>query len=135
MFEYITLVDYLRRYQNDLVLIVAMDEASQSLIGELKVYLSARGSRIRELGFRDSYAAVLYQDYLIYEEMSNNSAVEKHWSEGESLNYHGVPILRIKLSYCLPQFCIMPESLWRRAFVKSTVLIISLYSYLTPFTM
>jgi len=89
VFEYITLVDYLRRYQNDLVLIVVMDEASQSLTGELKEYLSARGSRIRELGFRDSYAAVLYQDYLIYEDMSNHSAVEKHWSEGERFNYPG----------------------------------------------
>jgi hypothetical protein len=89
MFEYITLVDYLRRYQNDLVLIVALSEASRSLTGELKEYLSARGSQIRELGYRDSYAAVLYQDYLIYEEMSNHSAVENHWSEGERLDYPG----------------------------------------------
>jgi len=89
MFEYITMVDYLRRYKDDLVLIVAMDEASQSLTGELKEYLSARGSRIRELGFRDSYAAVLYQDHLIYEEMSDHSAVEKHWSEGERLDFPG----------------------------------------------
>jgi len=89
MFEYITLVDYLRRYQNDLVLIVAMDEASQSLTSELKDYLSARGSRIRELGFRDSYAAVLYQDHLIYEEMSNHSAVEKQWLNGDQVEYPG----------------------------------------------
>jgi hypothetical protein len=89
MFEYIKLVDYLRRHQNNLVLIVAMDEASQSLTGELKEYLSTRGSRIRELGFRDSYAAVLYHDYLIYEEMNNHSAVEKHWFEGDRLNYPG----------------------------------------------
>jgi hypothetical protein len=66
-----------------------MDEASQSLTGELKEYLSTRGSRIRELGFRDSYAAVLYHDYLIYEEMKNHSAVEKHWFEGDRLNYPG----------------------------------------------
>jgi len=86
-FEQINILQYFEKYHNKLIILVAEDEASQALSDEFINYLSTRGSNISQLGFRDSYALILYKDHPVFEKISKASPIIKDWTKGSQIEY------------------------------------------------
>jgi hypothetical protein len=60
-------------------------DATKRLSSLSRKYLIKRGSKIHFLGRDDSYVAVIYRNKVIFEEMSNSSAIEIDNSASETI--------------------------------------------------
>lgn len=83
-------VDFLQRHSEQLICVVAMDEASYKLCAEAKDYFKTMGSEnIPQLGHYGSYLGIYNKNKLLFEKVDNQGAVKAVFKKGEILRGRG----------------------------------------------
>lgn len=81
-YERVTLKDFVDRYRDQTVILTTRGGPGRYSL-DLKVYLSKRGSKIGTIGvLQGSYVALLHRGELIFEDISDDTAVTHDWAEG-----------------------------------------------------
>lgn len=77
----VTLADYLERYEDQTVVIVAREGVGETL-GAAAELLTEQGLQIDQVAPEGSYAAVLHQGRVVFEGTSQEEAVHQRWAKG-----------------------------------------------------
>ncbi|MBU0650500.1 hypothetical protein KKC59_01165 [bacterium] len=85
--EPLTLLSYLKYYEDKLIIICAQNSLKTSLTAELKNYLETKKSRINQLQEQGSYIAILYKGSILNELLNNNGALKQNWQSGSKWQY------------------------------------------------
>ncbi len=81
-YERVTLTEFVDRYRDETVVLATSGGPGKYSL-DLKVYLSERGSKIGTVGvLQGSYIALLKRGALIFEDISDDAAVTRDWTEG-----------------------------------------------------
>lgn len=70
-----SLISFVSNRKDKTILMSVKDEARHKLSDDFKQYMTERGSKIDQLKFRGSYAAILQQDLVVAEKMSSDEVV------------------------------------------------------------
>ena len=78
-------IDFIDKYRTDIIIISVKDDATKRLSFNCKKYFVIRGSRINNLKKRGSYIAIIHNNRIVFEEISNSSAIRIDNSASEQI--------------------------------------------------
>jgi len=80
----IDLQDFIDSHNDAILLISVKDDAQQSLDYDFKQWMSEKGSKINDLSFRGSYAAIIRNGKFVEEQLSDSTAVSVYFNRLEA---------------------------------------------------
>ena len=73
-------VSIVKKYKNNTILIVAMEEAANKLDLETKAFFMDMGAtELRNMAFAGAYVCILYKGKMVFEQLDNQHIIEKKW--------------------------------------------------------
>jgi len=85
------IVEFLRKYKDQTVIMVAMDEATRNLSEIVRNYLQEKNSKINSLAYRGSYISIIRKGNINLEVVNNESAAILNYASKTNLNGFIIP--------------------------------------------